>query len=1108
MVMPYNIEIFDALIQDLSNNCEKSEKGDGEIFASLIAQMINGSDNEAEKVVENLTVMSKTPVVREVKPVEITICPPESGEVKDIKLKLKDENQSGIVAQLAIELENGEILYVPVMVDLKELAIDNESVNGPVNGKTPVFTISLDVPAARQIIEQYPEITGKIPIIIKGNDGLESLNGQLETLKNVKLHSDISTEKPDYFNYTQFTGKIEFPSAISSGIKVGEQGDLKETQIPDSGYGNSVSKINAENADIERLPEVNFSSKDIIISKGESAKNSLDLETITVPQSGTVLQGVNYSEEGKAAESGTPVEFSAGKGTVYPQDRTNLRAGNTQISYTIKAVEDTNRIPVYLFENINGSISLKVEVSGNETSDNQILSLLNASASAGENVEVVFTVKADNPAPLPDMAAVAEKFPDSEPVQFPAAENKISEGNVIGTGIEVNNPHESDISHTLVADLPDKVYVESVHNDVSGQSVQYSKSSNQTNFVNHQEFSIEELHLISPDDTSVLTGQKINPVFEDGSPLTPGDTQTDVIDTQATNHPEISQVRVNDTTFEKNHGNENISQTVKDTGTTNLVNAEQSVVSQESNESVNESYTYLHNKTLPTESDVRDLSDYAISYDKNPKGENLQPYYSTENNRITPEKSYEDKSLTINTHKFASVSEQSESQHIHIYPKGDGNRPDNALEVEESSISLNKAIKPAPAARNDHSTGDSQPAYELHVSSISEQELITSKNPEHQLNSEQPTGKAEVLTENIHEPVTNEYKTPLPGSKEQNEPLRISSDQTGYKEIIITETESDYAIKPPPEYGPLHDGKVQNERNQEAELSHISTQMDSRSSAVKNEVVGEDIVDRVEPAPPQIKHMKGADEHSKKHTDNIRIEPEVSQEPYVFNKGQSPDTGFGKEQVVGFDVETSMASESANFSSDTLSHESGQNPQSGSDEALTGINQTVEKTDVSFIKMGNVNTHDTGSSELHNDVIDRIVRHAAIMLGRGQSSAVIKLEPPSLGRLKLEIVTEQSKVTGKIVVETHEVKEIIEHNIHELRENLAKNGLKVESFDVQVGHNGGTDNWSRREEIKWWELPIYRNTGTPTGFSSDETNQAEMKVRHRTSHTGQIDVWI
>jgi flagellar hook-length control protein FliK len=107
-----------------------------------------------------------------------------------------------------------------------------------------------------------------------------------------------------------------------------------------------------------------------------------------------------------------------------------------------------------------------------------------------------------------------------------------------------------------------------------------------------------------------------------------------------------------------------------------------------------------------------------------------------------------------------------------------------------------------------------------------------------------------------------------------------------------------------------------------------------------------------------------------------------------------------------------------------------------------------------------------GSQVDAGTVAETIVRSARIMVQNGESSARIQLEPPSLGKLQLDIVTVNSKVTGRIIVENAEVRDIVQNNLSTLRDNLAQSGLKVESFDVQVGHNGGTDGWARMETFR------------------------------------------
>jgi len=87
------------------------------------------------------------------------------------------------------------------------------------------------------------------------------------------------------------------------------------------------------------------------------------------------------------------------------------------------------------------------------------------------------------------------------------------------------------------------------------------------------------------------------------------------------------------------------------------------------------------------------------------------------------------------------------------------------------------------------------------------------------------------------------------------------------------------------------------------------------------------------------------------------------------------------------------------------------------------------------------------------DTLKQIVRKAKLNLGNGRSEFKIDLKPESLGHLKMRISTENNQVTVKIVAETYLVKEMIESNVNQLKENFKNQGLVVEKFDVSVGQD-------------------------------------------------------
>ena len=85
-------------------------------------------------------------------------------------------------------------------------------------------------------------------------------------------------------------------------------------------------------------------------------------------------------------------------------------------------------------------------------------------------------------------------------------------------------------------------------------------------------------------------------------------------------------------------------------------------------------------------------------------------------------------------------------------------------------------------------------------------------------------------------------------------------------------------------------------------------------------------------------------------------------------------------------------------------------------------------------------------------VVEQIVRVARVQVENGQARATLTLEPPSLGKLSMHIITRDNQVRATFFVETPQVKEIIESNLPQLRQSFLEQGLKVEDFSVFVGY--------------------------------------------------------
>ena len=91
-------------------------------------------------------------------------------------------------------------------------------------------------------------------------------------------------------------------------------------------------------------------------------------------------------------------------------------------------------------------------------------------------------------------------------------------------------------------------------------------------------------------------------------------------------------------------------------------------------------------------------------------------------------------------------------------------------------------------------------------------------------------------------------------------------------------------------------------------------------------------------------------------------------------------------------------------------------------------------------------------------IINQIISKLNVRSGGGKSEVQIRLDPPSLGTIRLNIITVGDSVRTVIVAENHAVKQTIENNFNQLRDAMGEQGLKVDSFSVTVGGESGNHN--------------------------------------------------
>jgi flagellar hook-length control protein FliK len=98
----------------------------------------------------------------------------------------------------------------------------------------------------------------------------------------------------------------------------------------------------------------------------------------------------------------------------------------------------------------------------------------------------------------------------------------------------------------------------------------------------------------------------------------------------------------------------------------------------------------------------------------------------------------------------------------------------------------------------------------------------------------------------------------------------------------------------------------------------------------------------------------------------------------------------------------------------------------------------------------------------------------------------LRLSPPELGSLRLEISVKQGVLTASIETETAAARQVLLENLPALRERLAGQEIRIEQFDVDVRREGGEQSQNRAAQ----ERPEDQTEGRQN-FSERHTDQRE-----------------
>ena len=132
----------------------------------------------------------------------------------------------------------------------------------------------------------------------------------------------------------------------------------------------------------------------------------------------------------------------------------------------------------------------------------------------------------------------------------------------------------------------------------------------------------------------------------------------------------------------------------------------------------------------------------------------------------------------------------------------------------------------------------------------------------------------------------------------------------------------------------------------------------------------------------------------------------------------------------------------------------------------TQVENSIESDNVNFA--GDIKSHGSKSEVIHikpvehalqRRVMEQISDKIKVDSTGNLKSLEIKLEPESLGKVILRIVSENGTLSAKIITSNEKVKSAIDMNMEDVKETLAQQGIDIKSIDVSVDSEGKGDGF-------------------------------------------------
>ncbi|MEE8484391.1 MAG: flagellar hook-length control protein FliK, partial [Nitrospinota bacterium] len=139
-------------------------------------------------------------------------------------------------------------------------------------------------------------------------------------------------------------------------------------------------------------------------------------------------------------------------------------------------------------------------------------------------------------------------------------------------------------------------------------------------------------------------------------------------------------------------------------------------------------------------------------------------------------------------------------------------------------------------------------------------------------------------------------------------------------------------------------------------------------------------------------------------------------------------------------------------------------------------------------------------------VMAQIVEKAAILSLPNRTHARITLSPASLGTVEIKLTLQDAQIRGAIAVESPAAKQIIEQNIHQLKDALNQQGISVEEINISLNHENTHSfdaQWARDEAKNYSNNDPSCN---PASFEAEENAAVDVAAIRKAMLNKIVDV--